>query len=106
MFGRAFGLMSLSRVYSGPWQDREQGRVGSRVFYNEREWRDIAPADSTANLTFKLQHVNYIVVNTASEANQLVDHLMTLRDDKRLDFAGPADVWSRLIIGEKLMKDL
>ena len=33
MFGRAFGLMSLSRVYSGAWQDREQGRVSSRVFY-------------------------------------------------------------------------
>jgi Mg2+ and Co2+ transporter CorA len=106
MFGRSFGLMALSRLYAGPWTNREQGRVESRVFYDEREWRDIAPADATANLTFKLQHVNHIIVSTASEATELVGHLMTLRDDKHLDFEGPADVWSRLIISDKLMKDL
>jgi hypothetical protein len=106
MFYRAFGLLALSRVYSGSWKDREQGKEGVRNFYNEREWRDVAPADSSANLTFKLKHVNYIMVNTGEEANELVDYLMAIRDDEHLDFSNAGQVWERIIISDKLIKDL
>lgn len=96
-------VMKYVRLYEGDWIDRVTGKVTHRIFYDEREWR-AATDDKNARLSFTFKDINHLIVKTENERRILGKQIIDLQEE--LEVVDNTQVWSRIRIGEEILRDI
>jgi hypothetical protein len=64
--------LGLARSYRGDWKDRVTGKSGTRVFYDEMEWRSLKVNKDQGNLLFTNEDIVAIITPSIEEKTEIV----------------------------------
>ncbi len=96
-------VMQYVRAYEGDWTDRANGQPSHRTFYDEREWRAASPAEDD-RIAFKFRDIRHLIVTSDAEKKTLSEQIIAASDDLEVD--DETQVWSKIHIGEELLRDI
>lgn len=96
-------LMQYVRVYEGVWTDRVTKQETPRVFYDEREWRAASPSGDKI-IRFKFRDIRHLIVKTEAEKKDIAHQLIVAFDSLEID--DTTQVWSKIQIGEEILRDV